>query len=249
MTADQPSRPANFANIVAINQGRRPLALDLPASRPLAAGEVARLCEAGHVVIDTRRGPQFASGHLPGALNVQLASPEFEQRVGWAAPPDAEIVLVLDLDEEAPAAMRALAFVGLDSRVSGHLAGGVLAWTAAGRPLEALDEIDVLTLRDRLARKEPIEVVDVRERTEWSAGHIPGARQLSYKTIAARRGDVGITVGGTLAIVCQSGGRSTTASSLLQRAGARNVVNVTGGTQAWAAAGLPVERGSVGKPA
>jgi len=38
---------------------------------------------------------------------------------------------------------------------------------------------------------------------------------------------------------CKSGYRSMIASSLLQRAGFRNVINVTGGYDAWVQAGLP----------
>jgi rhodanese-related sulfurtransferase len=243
MTGDQPARPANMANIVAINQGRRPLTMEAPVPQALAPLTVASLLAGGHVVVDTRRGSQFAAGHVPGAINVQLASPEFEQRVGWTAPADAGLILVLDQDAEAAAAMRALAFVGLDSRVSGYLAGGMRTWAAAGLDVATLDEIDVLALRDRLTGDAPVRVLDVRERAEWDAGHVPGSDQVSYKSIARDPRAAMRREGEFVAVVCQSGGRSSTAASLLLRAGARRVVNVTGGTQAWIAAGLPVERG------
>ncbi len=92
----------------------------------------------GHLVIDTRPSPRFGAGHLPGAINVHLSSPEFEQRVGWVAPAEVPLVLVLDQDGEAPRAMRALAFVGLDARVSGFLPGGSEAWVDSARALETL---------------------------------------------------------------------------------------------------------------
>ena len=44
---------------------------------------------------------------------------------------------------------------------------------------------------------------------------------------------------GPLTVVCGSGVRSSLASSLLQRAWRRDLVNVTGGMDAWKAAGLP----------
>lgn len=247
MTADQPARPANLANIVAINQGRRPLTMDDPAPRPLTPHAVAELLAAGHVAIDARRAPEFAAGHVRGAVNVQLASPEFEQRVGWVAPPDAGLVLVLDRDEEAHAALRALAFVGLDARVAGHLAGGVAAWRAAGSPLDTLEQIDVRTLQRRLADRE-VRVLDVRERAEWNAGHVAGAQLMSYKHLASRAQDLRVHPDATLAVLCQSGGRSSTAASLLKRAGHRRVLNVAGGIQEWIAAGLPTERSGLAGP-
>lgn len=243
MTADQPPRPANIANIVAINQGRRPLTFELPDSRPLAPDTVAALQQAGHLVIDTRRAAQFSAAHLPASLNVQLASPEFEQRVGWLAREDENFVLVLETDELAVTAVRALAFVGLDTRVIGHLAGGIDAWQATGRATHRLEEIDAVTLHKRLWDGQGILVLDVRERGEWEAGHVPGSRQLSYKVLQARVRELAADLGdGALAVICHSGGRSSTASSILGRAGFTRVIAVAGGLQAWIAAGLPVER-------
>lgn len=243
MTADQPARPANIANIVAINQGHRPLSMALPESRPLGAADVERLQAAGHVVIDARRSADFSAGHVPGSLNVQLASPEFEQRVGWVAPPDAPLLLVLERDDQAPVAMKALAFVGLDGRVAGHLAGGAPAWVGSGRVLDRIPEIDVAELHARLRAASPPTVLDVREASEFATGHVPGARQASYRGLAARAGELRRNGGAPLAVVCHSGGRSSTAASILRRAGLQDVVNVSGGMQAWMAAGLPVEEG------
>lgn len=244
MTADQPARPANIANIVAINQGRRPLTHGEPVAMALGPAEVAARIAGGHLVIDTRPSPQFGAGHLPGAINVHLSSPEFEQRVGWVAPAEVPLVLVLDEDGEAPRAMRALAFVGLDARVSGFLAGGVEAWVDSGHALETLEQIDVQRLQARLAREPGLRVLDVRERQEWLAGHIAGSRQLSYKHLAAEAGAFDVPQGTTLAVICQGGSRSSTASSLLRRADLSGLVNVEGGMTAWAAAGLPVETGA-----
>jgi hydroxyacylglutathione hydrolase len=244
MTADQPARPANIANIVAINQGHRLLTRGQPVAPALGPAEVAARAAAGHLVIDTRRSPQFGAGHLAGAINVHLSSPEFEQRVGWVAPPEAPLVLVLDEDGEAPRAMKALAFVGLDARVSGFLSGGVEAWVASGRALETLGQIDVHQLQARLARDSGLRVLDVRERHEWLTGHIAGSRQLSYKHLAAEADTARVPPATTLAVICQGGSRSSTASSLLRRAGVSGLVNVEGGMTAWMAAGLPVETGA-----
>ena len=81
----------------------------------------------------------FSQGQLdgafsqrPGAFNIKMASPQFEQRVGWVVPLETPMLLVLDGDGLASAALRKLALIGLDSRVKGFLAGGMGAWTALG---------------------------------------------------------------------------------------------------------------------
>lgn len=239
MTADQPVRPANIANIVAINQGKRPLTMEPPRARALTPEAVATRQAQGHVVVDTRPSRQFGEGHVPGSLHVHLSSPEFEQRVGWVVPPDVPFILVLERDDEADKALKALAFVGLDRRAAGYLAGSVDAWASAGHPIETLDQIEVDALHARLGADRALRVLDVRERSEWRAGHIEGAAQLSYKHLSARLGELDITPATEVAIVCHSGARSSTAASILKRRGIPRVANVVGGMVAWSAAGLP----------
>ncbi|MEN8143856.1 MAG: rhodanese-like domain-containing protein, partial [Gemmatimonadota bacterium] len=94
MNAGQPVRPANIANIVAINQGRIPLTMEEPTAPSVHVAAVSELIGTGHVIVDVRREAEFGSGHIPGSYNVQLVSPEFEQRVGWIVPLDAPLILV-----------------------------------------------------------------------------------------------------------------------------------------------------------
>ena len=239
MTADQPVRPANIANIVAINQGVRPLTMEAPSAPGLTPDGVSGLQAQGHMVIDTRRSRQFGEGHVPGSLHVHLSSPEFEQRVGWVTPADAPVVLVLEQDDEIALALKALAFVGLDRRVAGYLAGGVNAWAKSVGALDTLDQIEVGALHARLGVDRELRVLDVREPSEWRAGHIAGAAQLSYKHLTARFAELDLSSASRVAIVCHSGARSSTAASILRRRGVPGVANVVGGMVAWSAAGLP----------
>jgi hydroxyacylglutathione hydrolase len=81
------------------------------------------------------------------------------------------------------------------------------------------------------------DVLDVRREGEWQAGHIPGAQWRALDTFP--QGLPAINESRPVAVHCKSGYRSIIACSLLERAGHRNVVNVTGGFDAWHAAGLP----------
>lgn len=80
-------------------------------------------------------------------------------------------------------------------------------------------------------------LVDVREPEEWRAGHAPKARHIPLGQLPARAGE--LPAGRAVVTVCRSGMRSARAASLLAADG-REVHNVAGGMQAWAAAGLPV---------
>jgi hydroxyacylglutathione hydrolase len=238
MTADQPVQPANILNIVAINQGRRPLTMEAPTAPRLTAATFRELMAQGALALDTRSTAAFGGGHIPGAYHVHLSSSEFEQRVGWVLPLDAPLLLVCDQDAEVERALHALAFVGLDSHVRGYLGGGVGAWTAAGRALELVPQVTVQELVGWLDAG-TVRLLDVRERVEWNAGHIEGATHMSYRQLSGQVDRLGFGADEPIAIICRGGLRSSTASSLLLRAGYRNLHNVIGGMDAWSAAGLP----------
>ena len=86
-----------------------------------------------------------------------------------------------------------------------------------------------------------LQVLDVRERTEWDAGHIPGSVHVPYHDLHAVPD--ALDPERPVAAICASGQRSAVAASLLQRDGAAHVVHVVdGGVGTWAAAGWPIER-------
>lgn len=82
-----------------------------------------------------------------------------------------------------------------------------------------------------------IQIVDVREDDEWAAGHIAGALHIPLAQLPQRLSE--LDPARTPVTVCRAGGRSARAHALLASAG-RNAEDLTGGMQAWAAAGLPV---------
>jgi rhodanese-related sulfurtransferase len=85
-------------------------------------------------------------------------------------------------------------------------------------------------------------VLDVRERSEWDAGRIPGSVHMPYHDIDEV--PEGIDPSRPVAVICGSGQRSAVAASLLQRAGADDVVHVVdGGVGTWRRAGWPIEGG------
>ena len=238
--AGMPQPPAYYPTMKRVNKlGPAPLA-DLPAGEPLSPTEVADRQAAGALVLDTRGPEAFAAGHVPGSVFAGLG-PSFAIWAGWLTPYGRDVVLVTDGPEPYAAARADLWRIGVD-RVVGYLDGGVAAWQAAGRPLATVATMAVGDLARELGRPDSdVAVLDVRDRSEWEQERAPGAAHWFAGEIAQGRLPV-LPVGKRVALLCGSGYRSMVAASLLQAAGATDVVNVLGGIGAWEAAGLPVER-------
>ena len=99
----------------------------------------------------------------------------------------------------------------------------------------------VSALHDRWeALGDGLQVLDVRERHEWDAGHIPGSIHAPYHDI--RQLPEGIDPRQPIAVICGSGQRSAVAASLLKRHGAGHVIHVVdGGVPEWEWQGGPIE--------
>jgi rhodanese-related sulfurtransferase len=81
-------------------------------------------------------------------------------------------------------------------------------------------------------------LLDVREDDEWAAGHAPTATHIPMSVFTARKEEIG-TPEGPVYVICRAGSRSAQVAQYLNQNGVE-AVNVTGGMQAWAAAGKPV---------
>jgi hydroxyacylglutathione hydrolase len=92
-------------------------------------------------------------------------------------------------------------------------------------------------VRDWQKEKPELHILDVRREPEWQAGHIPGAEWAALDDISEQPPHIDLTA--LVAVHCKSGYRSVIACSLLERAGFQNLVNVTGGFDAWQKADLP----------
>ncbi|MEZ6141920.1 MAG: rhodanese-like domain-containing protein [Zavarzinella sp.] len=110
--------------------------------------------------------------------------------------------------------------------------------------------MDVVTIspQELAAKKnagQNVEVIDVRTPVEFREMHCTFARNvplsdLDPKAIVAERNG---NADQPLYLICRSGSRGKQACEKFLAAGLTNVVNVEGGTMAWAECGLPVNRG------
>ena len=84
------------------------------------------------------------------------------------------------------------------------------------------------------------ELVDVRRRWEWDAGHLAGARHVEMNELSARAQE--IPRDRPVVFVCRSGSRSGMAAEAFREAG-WDAYHIDGGLRAWVEAGLPLEGG------
>lgn len=89
-----------------------------------------------------------------------------------------------------------------------------------------------------LLERGEIQLVDVREPYEWDEGRIPGAQHIELERLASRAGE--IDRHRPVVFQCRLGARSAMATAAFRTSG-WDAYNLTGGIQAWADAGLPLE--------
>jgi molybdopterin/thiamine biosynthesis adenylyltransferase len=90
-------------------------------------------------------------------------------------------------------------------------------------------------------RDSGVRIVDVREQSEWDAGHIPGAELIPLGTVAEVATERLPKKDERIVVHCAAGVRSAVATYQLQQLGFTNVASMAGGFTAWREAGLPVE--------
>jgi glyoxylase-like metal-dependent hydrolase (beta-lactamase superfamily II)/rhodanese-related sulfurtransferase len=236
LTDNLPARPEYFARDADLNRrGAAPLS-DLPALPELAAPDVLRLQKEGAVVVDTRPVMQFAVAHVPGSLHIGLTG----QYASWAARIlglDTPLIIVGEDPEHVRESQLRLARVGIENLV-GALADGVAGWIRNGYELDYIPQIAVQDFVE-LRGQEPdhIAVLDVREPGEVASGAIEESINIPLGKLASRLNELDRSK--LLVVHCKGGYRSSIATSILRRAGFRDIANLIGGFDAWKTAGLP----------
>lgn len=243
LLAGQPAFPRYFARMRPINQaGPRLLGGVVPEIPPLSGDGLDSALGDEALVVDARSPEGHAIAHVPGSVSIPAGS-SFGTWLGWVVDADRAVVLIVDdvadLDDLARQAVR----IGFETMV-GHVEGGFEAWRRAGRPVEAGAALDVDVLASRLSAGGPAApvVIDVRQPSEYEAGHVPGSLHIGAGALL----DVldRLPRDRTIATICASGYRSSVAASLLRSAGFERVASVSGGVPDWEAHGLPLDYGA-----
>lgn len=103
-------------------------------------------------------------------------------------------------------------------------------------------ECTVDEVKRRLDAGEAFTVVDVREESEFAAGHLPGAVHIGKGVIERDIEKKVPDLAAPLVLYCGGGFRSALAADALQKMGYTHVVSMDGGWSGWTAKGYPTER-------
>jgi hydroxyacylglutathione hydrolase len=243
LLAGQPTFPRYFARMRPMNQaGPRPFGGVVPAIEALAGDRLEAALAGGAVVVDARQSEAHAAARIPGSLSIPAGS-SFGTWLGWVVDAETPVVLlvdgVADLDDLSRQAMR----IGYEA-MAGYIEGGFAAWRRSGRPAEVGRPYDVDALARELARGGPGApfVIDVRQASEFEAGHVPGSIHIGAGELPGRLD--ALPRDRDIATICASGYRSSVAASLLRASGFGRVIAVRGGLPDWEARGYPVAYGT-----
>lgn len=229
--------PAYFAMNVAMNKkGYNSFDEALQHGlRPLNPSEFETAAEStGALVLDTRKGADFAKRFVPQSINIGIAGDFAPWAGAMIVDVQQPILLVSDPGTEEEVVTR-LSRVGFD-HVIGYLQNGFDAWKAAGKETDAINSISAEAFASEQKKKQGT-IIDVRKESEYAAEHLEGAYSKPLAYINQWIKD--INPNEHYYLHCAGGYRSMIAASILQARGYRNFTEVAGGFNAIASTDVP----------
>ena len=231
--AGQPEPPKYFARMKQVNR-------DGPTPRPdpsrvprLPPADLLGALDSGAVVVDVRATAEFATGHIPGTINIPTGT-SFPMWLGSLLSPDQKIVFLIGKDEaRLTRALRGAALIGMDNIIGWGGPDAIEHAVAAGRKLVTTEQ-----LGPKQAKESGRVIVDVRGAAEREEEAIPEARHAFLGDLLRQM--EGVPKDQPLVLHCGSGSRSAIGASVLQAHGWKDVANLKGGIDAWREAGFPV---------
>ena len=222
----QPEPPSYFAVMKHVNKVGPNIVAELPAPRRIdTLKELQEAVQSGAQVIDTRDSALFAKQHIKGTYNIPFGK-SFTNWAGWIVDYDRSLYL-LAAPKDLEDIQTALRSIGID-RTEYYMDVDLAIQSAS--EVEAYHDITPGEAAPLVANGE-VNVVDVRNLSEWQDGHIDGAEHIMLGTLLDRIDEV--PTDRPLLVHCASGVRSAIGVSLLQAKGIKDVRNVMGGYNRW----------------
>jgi glyoxylase-like metal-dependent hydrolase (beta-lactamase superfamily II)/rhodanese-related sulfurtransferase len=229
-----PVRPRSFSHIIQTNLKGATTLDTCPMDKGLTPRQFEEMIAGGATIIDARNSAAFGGFHIPGSINIGFEK-QLANWVGMVVDPNAEIVLVVDDQEDYDRMVTELHRIGYDL-IFGYLSGGIMAWLMSGRAVDQLEQISPHQLAARM-KNNGFRIIDVRTPSERKNGHIESAVHFPLTEILEKRfPEAGKDE--ELVLHCGSGYRSNIAASILKQAGFLKVKSLAGGVFAWSNAGF-----------
>jgi len=121
------------------------------------------------------------------------------------------------------------------------LSGLMLLWSFFGNKIRGIKEVDSVAALQLINHKNAL-ILDVREESEYRAGHLLNAKLIPLGKLGERIGELEKYRDQPIVVVCRSGNRSGSACALLGREGFLQAYNLAGGVMDWQKRKLPLEK-------
>jgi glyoxylase-like metal-dependent hydrolase (beta-lactamase superfamily II)/rhodanese-related sulfurtransferase len=229
-----PARPPRTKHVVELN---RRGAEEPGPLRELDAGCLACIGLEQLCVIDIRDPDSFDAGHLSGSVNLPVRGQGIGVRAGWAAAPEELVVLVAPSRRGGLEVAELLRAAGIWN-LAGLSVTDPASWEEAGLPVSTGTAL-APELVASAVRSGQLSLIDVRDPSEWSTGHIAGSSSLPLSELGSGRG-LSLPDDRPIAVACATGARAALAASLLRRRGYGSAARVRGGVAQLADLGLPL---------
>jgi glyoxylase-like metal-dependent hydrolase (beta-lactamase superfamily II)/rhodanese-related sulfurtransferase len=227
VSSDQPQVPAYFPKSAERNLEGPAAFEDLEKPRQLSTEEIVGF---DGVVLDVRSEAEYGASHVPNALNIGLRG-KFATWAGTFIPVGTPVAIAANTQEQVDEAFMRLARIGIET-----VKGYILMAEHSGETA-AVEQLDVDDAQTKIS--DDVQFVDVRQPGEYGGGHAPGTINLPLNSLD--REIEKLNPSKPTFVICQTGYRSSLATSMLENAGFQKVFNVAGGTSAWIEKGLDTE--------
>lgn len=229
VSSDQPQVPAYFPKSAERNLEGPASFDDLPKPEALSPEEIARF---DGVVLDIRPESEYGAAHIPNAINIGLRG-KFGTWAGTFVTVGTPLAIAALSKDQVDEAFMRLARVGIET-----VKGYVLMADYSGKT-SSIGQVHVSEAGSLASTEMDVQFVDVRQPGEYGGGHASGTSSLPLNTLSRDLERLNPEL--PTYVICQTGYRSSLATSILENAGFHRLYNVAGGTSAWIEAGLETE--------
>ncbi|UUZ58225.1 rhodanese-like domain-containing protein [Nocardioides sp. B-3] len=188
-----------------------------PVFEAVVPEAAVRPVASGATIVDIRGVEAYAASHPTGAVSIPLR-PGFASWLGWLTAHDRPILLLRDEGRDLDDAVWQALKIGHEN-IAGEISGGIDARAAAGLPVTS---VPLLEAEDAVG----LRVLDIRQSSEFGAGHLPGALHIELGSLTAAAPALADE---PTVVMCGHGERAAGAVSIPEAAGLRQLAILAGG--------------------
>jgi hydroxyacylglutathione hydrolase len=234
----QPEPPVYFKQMKKVNKEGIANRNGLHSLPRLAGDLLLEKLKHGAKIVDLREPEQIQLGYIPGAVNIPLNS-AFTNWAGWVVDYDEDVYFIAEEQATVDEAVRRMSLIGLDRVVAWAGTDTLRAYERKHVSMPKVEQIDAKEMKERAAAGD-LQVLDIRGRNEWNAGHMPGATNIPLGYLDDRFDELGKEK--PVAVHCEGGARTPIGITILAKHGFRKLESLTNGFIEYRDLGLPVEK-------